>query len=197
MTRFITAAILTFAVFWAAPVAQAADAVKKPAAETADNIRAKTLKTAKPTAIPKSDIVATVAKDGDFKTLTSLLETAGLSDVLKSPGPYTIFAPTDTAFAKLAPSMLSALQKPQNKAKLRAVLAFHIVPGRFNATEFTGKDLNQNTIEGSPLGINGGSNGSITVGPAKVIGKEIAASNGTVFTIDSVMVPPSIPLNEM
>lgn len=136
-----------------------------------------------------SDIVATATSNGNFKTLTSLLQTAGLVDTLKGPGPFTVFAPTDAAFAKLPAGTLEDLSKPENKAKLRSILTYHVVPGKLSTTDFSGKQLSQNTVEGTALSINGSTPSAITVGSAKIQGSEVAASNGTIYSIDTVLMP--------
>jgi len=160
---------------------------------TAEKAAAKkqTVAAAKSNAVSaNNDIVANLAASSNFKTLSNLIQAAGLADTLKGSGPFTVFAPTDAAFAKLPAGTIEDLMKPQNKASLRSILTFHVVPGKLTNADLLGKQLSQNTVEGSSLSINN-SQGAITVGSAKISGSEIASSNGTVFTIDAVQLPAS------
>ena len=135
------------------------------------------------------DIVDTAVAAGSFKTLAKALQAAGLVDTLKGKGPYTVFAPTDEAFAKLPASTLEDLLKPENKAKLQRILTYHVVPGRITSAEVvklkTAKAVSGDTID---IAANGG---TVTVGDARVVKADIAASNGVIHVIDSVILPES------
>ena len=129
------------------------------------------------------DIVDTAVAAGDFKTLATALQAAGLVDTLKGKGPFTVFAPTDAAFAKVPKADLDALLK--DKAKLTAVLTYHVVPGKVMAADVKAGKVK--TVQGSELTI--GTSGGVTVDAAKVIKTDISASNGVIHVIDSVVIP--------
>jgi uncharacterized surface protein with fasciclin (FAS1) repeats len=133
-----------------------------------------------------ADIVGT-AIAGHFNTLVAAVKAAGLVDALKGTGPFTVFAPTDEAFAKLPPGTLEDLLKPENKAKLQKILTYHVVPGRVMAKDVLKLD-SAKTLEGEALTINAGS-GAVMVNNARVIKTDIAASNGVIHVIDSVLLP--------
>lgn len=129
------------------------------------------------------DIVDTAVGAGNFKTLATALQAAGLVDTLKGKGPFTVFAPTDEAFAKLPKADLDALLK--DKAKLTAVLTYHVVPGKVMAADVRAGKVK--TVQGSELTI--GTQGGVTVDAAKVIKTDIVADNGVIHVIDSVVIP--------
>lgn len=129
------------------------------------------------------DIVDTAVAAGSFKTLATALQAAGLVDTLKGPGPFTVFAPTDAAFAKIPKSDLDALLK--DKAKLTAVLTYHVVPGKVMAADV--KPGKVKTVQGSELTIT--TMGGVMVDNAKVTATDIAADNGVIHVIDSVVMP--------
>ena len=130
------------------------------------------------------DIVDTAVAAGDFKTLAKALQAAGLVDTLKGPGPFTVFAPTDAAFAKLPAGALDALLK--DKAKLTKVLTYHVVPGKVTAADVV-KLSSAKTVEGQSVTIDA-SNG-VKVGNAKVVKADVMASNGVIHVIDTVLIP--------
>jgi uncharacterized surface protein with fasciclin (FAS1) repeats len=131
-----------------------------------------------------SDIVDTAVSAGQFKTLVTALQEADLVDTLRQEGPYTVFAPTDAAFAKLPAGTLDALLK--DKEKLAAVLAYHVVPGKIMAAQV--KPGSVKTVQGQSFTVSKqGSN--VMVDAAKVVKTDIAASNGVIHVIDSVIVP--------
>jgi len=133
-----------------------------------------------------ADIVDT-AVAGKFNTLVAAVKAAGLVDTLKSPGPFTVFAPTDDAFAKLPPGALESLLKPENKAKLRSILTYHVVPGKLMAVDVV--KLNSiKTVEGQNIMIKT-MNGGVMVDNARVIKTDITASNGVIHVIDAVILP--------
>ncbi len=133
------------------------------------------------------DIVDTAAAAGSFKTLAAALQAAGLIDTLKSKGPFTVFAPTDEAFAKLPAGTVDDLLKSENKAKLVAILTYHVVPGKVLAGQVT-KMSSAKTVNGESLTISV-NNGSLMVDNAKVVKTDILCSNGVIHVIDSVVLP--------
>jgi uncharacterized surface protein with fasciclin (FAS1) repeats len=133
------------------------------------------------------DIVDTAVAAGDFKTLAAALQAAGLVDTLKGKGPFTVFAPTDAAFAKLPAGTVESLLKPENKAKLTSILTFHVVPGNVKAADVV-KLTSAKTVNGQALAIDT-SGGGVKVNGAKVVKADIATSNGTIHVIDTVLLP--------
>ncbi len=135
----------------------------------------------------KKDIVDTAVAAGDFKTLAAALQAAGLVDTLKGPGPFTVFAPTDEAFAKLPAGTVEELLKPENKEKLVAILTYHVVAGKVMAKDVAGltsaKTVNGKSVTISTL------NGAVMVDNARVVKTDIVASNGVIHVIDSVILP--------
>lgn len=135
----------------------------------------------------KKDIVDTAVAAGQFKTLAAALGAAGLVDTLKGPGPFTVFAPTDAAFAKLPAGTVENLLKPENKAQLTAILTHHVVPGNIPSSAVVGKTQDVKTVNGTSLTVNG-TNG-VKVGNATVVAADVAASNGVIHVIDTVLLP--------
>jgi uncharacterized surface protein with fasciclin (FAS1) repeats len=133
----------------------------------------------------QSNIVQTAVAAGQFKTLAKLLQTAGLAGTLAGKGPYTVFAPTDAAFAKVPKATLNALAK--DKAKLRAVLLYHVASGTVLAKRVT-QLRSVKTLNGQSLQIRV-SNGTVRVGAAKVAQADVLASNGVIHVIDRVLIP--------
>ena len=129
------------------------------------------------------DIVDTAVAAGNFKTLATALQAAGLIDTLKGKGPFTVFAPTDEAFAKIPKADLDALLK--DKAKLTAVLTYHVVPGKVMAKDVKAGMVK--TVQGSSLTV--ATAGGVTVDKAKVVKTDIVADNGVIHVIDSVVMP--------
>jgi uncharacterized surface protein with fasciclin (FAS1) repeats len=130
-----------------------------------------------------ADIVDTAVAAGSFKTLATALQAAGLIDTLKGPGPFTVFAPTDEAFAKVPKADLEALLK--DKAKLTAVLTYHVVSGKVMAKDVKAGKVK--TVQGSEMTVSTGS--GVMVDGAKVVKTDIAADNGVIHVIDSVIIP--------
>jgi uncharacterized surface protein with fasciclin (FAS1) repeats len=130
------------------------------------------------------DIVDTAVAAGSFKTLVSALQAAGLVETLKGKGPFTVFAPTDEAFAKIPKADLDALLK--DKAKLIRVLTYHVVPGRLMAADVV-KLKQAKTVEGQSVKIDAAS--GVSVDGARVVKADVVASNGVIHVIDSVMLP--------
>src|SRR5208283_3111617 len=133
------------------------------------------------------DIVDTAVAAGSFKTLAAALQAAGLVDTLKGKGPFTVFAPTDEAFAKLPAGTVDTLLMPENKAKLVAILTYHVVPGKVMSAEVAGKKAMVKTVEGSEVSVDG-TNG-VMINNAKVIKADIETSNGVIHVIDTVLIP--------
>ena len=134
------------------------------------------------------DIVDTAVAAGSFTTLAKALTAADLVATLKGPGPFTVFAPTDEAFAKLPPGTLDNLLKPENKAMLKRVLTYHVVPGKVLAGDVA-KVGSAKTVSGDSLPIKV-SGTTVTVEKARVVKTDIAASNGVIHVIDTVLLPP-------
>lgn len=133
------------------------------------------------------DIVDTAVSAGSFNTLVAAVEAAGLVDTLKGDGPFTVFAPTDEAFAALPAGTVEDLLKPENKDKLAAVLTYHVVPGKVMAADIAGKTLDVETVEGSTAAINA-TNG-VMIDGATVVTADVEASNGVIHVIDAVILP--------
>ena len=133
----------------------------------------------------EKNIVQTAVAAGQFKTLASLLAKAGLAGTLEGTGPYTVFAPTDAAFAKVPKATLAALAK--NKTKLRAVLLYHVVKGRVTAAQAM-KLHSAKTLEGKSLSIRV-SGGKVIVGGATVVKANVMATNGVIHVINKVLIP--------
>jgi uncharacterized surface protein with fasciclin (FAS1) repeats len=131
-----------------------------------------------------ADIVDTAKSAGSFNTLVTAVQAAGLVDTLKGPGPYTVFAPTDEAFAKVPKDKLDALLK--DKAALTKVLTYHVVPGKVMAKDV--KPGKVKTVEGSSLTI-AVDGGNVTVDNGKVVKTDVAADNGVIHVIDTVLMP--------
>ena len=133
-----------------------------------------------------ADIVDT-AIAGKFNTLVAAVKAAGLVDTLKGPGPFTVFAPTDEAFAKLPAGTIDSLLKPENKTKLQSILTYHVVPGKVMAQDVV-KLNSAKTVEGSNIAIKA-ANGAVMVNNARVTKADIETSNGVIHVIDTVIMP--------
>ena len=133
------------------------------------------------------NIVDTAVAAGSFKTLAAALQAAGLVNTLKGKGPFTVFAPTDEAFAKLPPGTVEDLLKPENKEKLVAILTYHVVPGKVLAAQVT-KMNSAKTVNGQSIAISV-NEGTVMVDNAKVVKTDILCSNGVIHVIDSVVLP--------
>ena len=140
-----------------------------------------------PARAAETDIVDTATATGQFKTLAAALDGAGLVATLKGPGPFTVFAPTDAAFAKLPAGTLEDLLRPENKARLAAILTYHVVPGRVTAAEVArleeAETVNGETVEVRADG------GGVMINDARVTAADVAASNGVIHVIDTVIMP--------
>jgi len=136
--------------------------------------------------VPPGDIVAVASGAGSFNTLVAAVKAAGLVETLQGKGPFTVFAPTDEAFAKLPKGTVEDLLKPENKEKLVAILTYHVVPGKLLAADV--KTTKAQTVNGKSLDIQVGA-GGVTVDKAKVIKTDVVASNGVIHVIDTVVLP--------
>ena len=133
------------------------------------------------------DIVETAINAGQFETLVAAVKAAGLVEVLQSEGPFTVFAPTDDAFAKLPEGTIADLLKPENKDKLVAILTYHVVPGRVLAGDVVKLDSAE-TVQGQSVSIKV-KDGKVWVDGAQVVATDVTASNGVIHVIDSVILP--------
>jgi len=135
----------------------------------------------------QKNIVDTAVAAGQFKTLAAALGAAGLVDTLKGVGPFTVFAPTDAAFAKLPAGTVENLLKPESKDQLTAILTYHVVPGKVMAADVV-KITEAKTVNGAMITVKVDGN-TVMINDAKVITADIAASNGVIHVIDSVVLP--------
>lgn len=135
------------------------------------------------------DIVDTAVAAGQFKTLAAALAASGLVPTLKGAGPFTVFAPTDAAFAKLPAGTVDSLLKPENKDKLVAILTYHVVAGSVSAAEVV-KLKEAKTVNGKSVAIAAGG-GSVKINDATVTATDVRASNGMIHVIDTVILPPN------
>ena len=138
-------------------------------------------------AAAEKDIVDTAVEAGSFKTLAAALKAADLIETLKGKGPFTVFAPTDEAFAKLPEGTVETLLKPENKAKLAAILTYHVVAGKVEAKDAV-KLKSAKTVNGASFKITA-SDAGVMVDKAKVVKTDIQCSNGVIHVIDSVIIP--------
>lgn len=150
--------------------------------------------TTPPTGTTGSDIVTTASASNSFTVLASLLKTAGLAESLQQGGPFTVFAPTDEAFARLPKETLDRLQQPENRETLIRILTYHVVPGQLTASQLKTGDIN--TAEGKPVNVKvNTSENRVTVNNAQVTQADISASNGVIHAINRVLVPSDVSLN--
>ena len=133
------------------------------------------------------DIVDTAAGAGQFKTLVAAVEAAALVDTLKGDGPFTVFAPTDEAFAKLPDGTVDDLLKPENKDKLIAILTYHVVPGKIMSGDISGMSTEVKTVKDAMLRVAAPT--GVKVDEAKVVKADIDASNGVIHVCDTVVMP--------
>ncbi len=142
------------------------------------------------TAARTGDIIDVAVGAGSFNTLAAALTAAGLVDTLKGPGPFTVFAPTDAAFAKLPAGTVANLLKPENRAQLISILTYHVVPGDIRANQLLGRVTPARTVQGARVSVNG-QGGRVRVNGVNVISADILASNGVIHVIDTVLMPPA------
>lgn len=134
----------------------------------------------------KKDIVDTAVEAGSFETLVAAVQAAGLVDTLKGEGPFTVFAPTDEAFAALPEGTIESLLLPENKDQLVAILTYHVVPGKVMSTDLT-DDMEAATVQGSNVMID--LDDGVKVEEASVVTADIETSNGVIHVIDTVILP--------
>lgn len=134
------------------------------------------------------DLVDTAVAAGQFETLAAAIGAAGLVETLKGEGPFTVFAPTDAAFAKLPAGTVETLLRPENKDRLTAILTYHVVPGRVMAADVVNLDEAE-TVNGKMVDISV-AGGAVMLNDATVTATDIAASNGVIHVIDTVILPP-------
>ncbi|MEM8610196.1 MAG: fasciclin domain-containing protein [Myxococcota bacterium] len=140
-------------------------------------------------AMPPQTVVTVAATAGDFNTLVAAVKAAGLVDTLNGEGPFTVFAPTDAAFAKLADGTVDSLLLPENKDQLVEILTYHVVPGKVMAADVVNLS-SATTVEGGDVAIST-ADGAVMVNDAKVIATDVEASNGVIHVIDTVLIPAS------
>lgn len=133
------------------------------------------------------DIVDTAAANENFSTLVAAVKAAGLAETLKGDGRFTVFAPTNAAFAKLPAGTVENLLKPENKEQLVAVLTYHVLPGKVTAADIAGKKLSPKTVQGSTVDIDATS--GVKINGASVTTADIETSNGVIHVIDTVILP--------
>ena len=134
-----------------------------------------------------ADIVDTAIAAGSFKTLVTAVKAAGLVETLKGKGPFTVFAPTDEAFAKLPAGTVENLLKPENKKQLVAILTYHVVSGKVMSKDLAGKKTMAKSVEGGEISVD--ATDGVKVDNAKVVKADIEATNGVIHVIDAVIMP--------
>ena len=162
----------------------AAPALAGQAAPAADKAADKAAPAA---AVGTTNLVAVAKSDSQFSTLAKAIEAAGLADTLAAAGPYTLFAPTDAAFAKLPAGELDRLLQPANREQLKTLLMNHVVEGQAKADYFTGKNGELTALGGGKLALNGAA--GVKIGGATVVKPDIMASNGVIHAVDTVILP--------
>lgn len=135
----------------------------------------------------KADIVDTAVAAGSFNTLVAAVQAAGLEATLRSDGPFTVFAPSDEAFAKLPAGTVETLLKPENKDQLVSILTYHVVSGKVYSKSLAGKKLDAATVQGTTVAVDG--TDGVKVDNATVVAADIKTSNGVIHVIDSVLMP--------
>lgn len=139
---------------------------------------------------PVDTVVDVAASNPDFSTLVTAIKAAGLVDALNGKGPFTVFAPTNAAFAALPAGTVESLLKPENKAKLTAILTYHVIPAQIESSALAGKTLNSPaTLQGGTLAVNGTM--GVKINNATVTAADMKASNGVIHVIDKVLLPAS------
>jgi len=141
-----------------------------------------------PAPVAAMDIVDTAVGAGQFTTLVAAVQAAGLAETLKGPGPFTVFAPTDAAFAALPAGTVEDLLKPENKAKLTAILTYHVLAGEVMSSAITAEGVDAATVEGKTIKVIL-KDGKAMVNDAAVVTADVDASNGVIHVIDKVLLP--------
>jgi uncharacterized surface protein with fasciclin (FAS1) repeats len=134
-----------------------------------------------------NDIVSIASGNDDFSTLVAAVSAAGLVETLQGPGPFTVFAPTNEAFAALPAGTVDSLLLPENRDQLVSILTYHVVPGAVTSDQLAGQRLNVTTVQGQTVHVDG--RNGVRVNDANVVTADIAASNGVIHVIDSVLLP--------
>ena len=138
---------------------------------------------------PAGTVVEVAAGNPDFSTLVTAVKAAGLVETLSGAGPFTVFAPTNEAFAALPPGTLDDLLQPENKEKLAAILTYHVIAGDYMSGDLAGQTMSVTTVNGADVAID--ATDGVNVGGATVIAADVAADNGVIHAIDKVLLPPS------
>ena len=133
------------------------------------------------------NIVETAVQSGKFNTLVAALKAAGLVNTLNGKGPFTVFAPSDTAFSKLPAGTVDGLLKPENKAKLVSILAYHVIPGKIMSGDIAGKKISVKTVQGSEISVD--AMYGVKINDSNVVSADITATNGVIHVIDKVLIP--------
>lgn len=140
-------------------------------------------------AAAKADTIVDIAAgNADFETLVAAVQAAGLADTLSGDGPFTVFAPTDAAFAALPDGTLDSLLQPENRDQLAAILTYHVVPGKVMSGDLAGKTTEATTVQGQAVTIDA-MGGGVSVEGASVVQADIEATNGVIHVIDQVILP--------
>jgi len=139
----------------------------------------------------KSNIVEVAVANGSFKTLVAAVKAAGLVDTLSGKGPFTVFAPTDAAFAKLPAGTVETLLKPENKSALVKVLTYHVVAGKVEAKDIKDGSVLVKTVDGGSIKVTKSAKG-VVIDNSKVVAADVKASNGVIHVIDTVLLPPDL-----
>jgi uncharacterized surface protein with fasciclin (FAS1) repeats len=145
----------------------------------------------KVTTATKQNIVQVAVANGSFKTLVAAVKAAGLVEVLSGKGPFTVFAPTDEAFAKLPKGTVETLLKPENKEILVKVLTYHVVSGKVNAKDIKAGSALVPTVEGNSIKVTKSAKG-VVIDNSKVVSADVKTSNGVIHVIDTVLLPPDL-----
>lgn len=148
---------------------------------------AATLAACAPMTASEPDIVDVASGNPEFSTLVAAVQAAGLVETLKGTGPYTVFAPTNAAFAALPSGTVESLLRPENKDKLAAILTYHVIPGEVSSDQLAGKRLDVATVNGKTVHVDG--RRGVKVNKANVVTADIKASNGIIHVIDRVLLP--------
>ena len=143
---------------------------------------------------PAGDIVAIASANPDFSTLVAAVGAAGLVETLQGPGPFTVFAPTNEAFAALPEGLVDALLLPENQAVLTQILTYHVVSGQVLAADVTAGEVP--SVEGSPITVTT-DDGVVLNGSANVVATDVLASNGVIHVIDAVILPPGLDVSAL
>ena len=133
------------------------------------------------------NIVETAVQSGKFNTLVAALNAAGLVNTLNGKGPFTVLAPSDTAFSKLPAGTVDGLLMPENKAKLVSILAYHVIPGKIMSGDIAGKKISVKTVQGSEVSVD--AMYGVKINNSNVVSADIAATNGVIHVIDKVLMP--------